>query len=65
MTIMSTCTSTQIPNQKTRKETDISRKQHSKQANLTHGKLCKVTQKINLCRHCYYIFVFALSRLEL
>ena len=50
MTIMSTCTSTQIPNQKTRKETDISRKQHSKQANLTHGKLCKVTQKIKLCR---------------
>ena len=47
MTIMSTCTSTQIPNQKTRKETDISRKQHSKQANLTHGKLCKVTQKIS------------------
>ena len=38
--IMSTSTSTQIPNQKTgNKKTDISREQHSKQANIRQEKL--------------------------
>ena len=38
-------TSTKIPNQKPSKKNDISREQHSKQANIRQGKLLKVTQK--------------------
>ena len=44
--IMSTSTSTQIPNQKTGQKTDISREQRSKQANIRQEKLWKVTQKV-------------------
>ena len=46
---MSASTSTQIPNQKAsnneKKKKDISREQHSKQANIRQGKLRKVSQK--------------------
>ena len=53
--IMSTSISTQISNQKaakkqtnkqTNKKTEISREQHSKQANIRQEKLWKITQKV-------------------
>ena len=50
MVTMSTSTSTQIPNQKAskngKKKKHISREQHNKQANISQGKLWKVTPKL-------------------
>ena len=41
---------------KKRKKTDISREQHSKQANIRQGKLWKVTQKVKVCRPGFHNF---------
>ena len=44
--IMSKSTWKQIPNQEASKKNNLSREQHSKQANIRYGKLWKVTQKV-------------------
>ena len=44
--IMSTSTSTQIPNQKTSKKPDITREQDSKQANITQGNCGNLLKKL-------------------
>ena len=53
---MSTSTSTQIPDQKASKKTDISREQHSKQANIRQEKLRKVKQNIKVCQPGFHNF---------
>ena len=51
---MSTSISTQIPNQKAankqtnKKKPEISREQHSKQADITQEKLRKITEKVRI-----------------
>ena len=59
--LYSTSTSTQIPNQKTSRKNDISRKQHSKQANITQGKCWKVTQKIKVCWPGFHNFRYTVT----